>query len=68
MGTFGVQYWYYAELEQLGQAGRIRDGLSVLVATRRVMQQQRNWLSARRAGGLLAPKSNQVQLNPATPD
>ncbi len=51
MGTFGVQYWYYAQLEQLGQAGRIRDDLSVFAATRRIMQQQRDWLSARAARG-----------------
>jgi 2,4-dienoyl-CoA reductase-like NADH-dependent reductase (Old Yellow Enzyme family) len=51
MGTFGVQYWYYAQLEQLGQAGRISDDLSVFAATRRIMQQQRDWLSARAARG-----------------
>lgn len=51
MGTFGVQYWYYAQLEQLGLTGRTQDELSVFGATRRVMTQQREWLKARRQPG-----------------
>jgi hypothetical protein len=45
---FAVQYWYYAQLELLGQSGKSKPGLSVFAATRRVMAQQKNWLAARR--------------------
>ena len=48
LSTFGVQYWYYAQLELLGQSGDTQPDLSTLAASKRVMTQQRQWLSARR--------------------
>lgn len=44
---FAVQYWYYAQLESLGQNGKVKPDLSVFAATRRVMAQQKSWLAAR---------------------
>ena len=48
LSTFGVQYWYYAQLELLGQSGDTQPDLSTLAASKRVTTQQRQWLSARR--------------------
>lgn len=48
IGTFGVQYWYYAQLDILGRNGRAEESLGVLAATRRVMRHARRWLQQRR--------------------
>ena len=47
LGTFGVQYWYYAQLELLGQTGKPKPEMSTLAASKRVMAQQKKWLAAR---------------------
>lgn len=47
MATFGVQYWFYAQIDALGRLGHARPTLSVFAATRQVMSQQKQWLSAR---------------------
>ena len=46
--SFGVQYWYYAQLEMLGKNGRAAPDMSVFAATRTVLAQQRRWVAARR--------------------
>jgi len=46
--AFAVQFWFYAQLDNLGRDGHINKNLSVLAATRQVMLQQKNWLAARR--------------------
>ena len=47
LGTFGVQYWYYAQLDKLGHNGTADPTLGVFAATRQVMTQQKRWLAAR---------------------
>ena len=49
IGTFGTQYWYYAQLDTLGRTGRANEGLSVFASTRQVMAHASRWLKARRA-------------------
>jgi hypothetical protein len=46
--TFGVQYWYYAQLDSLGTNGRTAPDMTVFAATRKVLAQQRRWVAARR--------------------
>ena len=48
LGTFGIQYWYYAQLDLLGRTGHADPDLGVFAATRQVMTQQRRWLKARK--------------------
>ena len=48
LGAFGVQYWYYAQLDLLGRDGRAQESLGVFAATRRVMRHARRWLQQRR--------------------
>tara|TARA_R110000823_G_scaffold27609_3_gene80306 strand:- start:8253 stop:9563 length:1311 start_codon:yes stop_codon:yes gene_type:complete len=48
IGAFGIQYWYYAQLDLLGRTGATDADLSVFAGTRQVMQQQRRWLKARK--------------------
>ena len=48
MGTFGIQYWYYAQLDHIGHSGSAQPDMSVMAATRQVMAQQKRWLAARR--------------------
>lgn len=48
VAAFAVQFWFYAQLDNLGREGHINQNLSVLAATRQVMQQQKKWLAARR--------------------
>lgn len=45
--TFGVQYWYYAQLDLLGQFGNTQPEMSTLAASKRVMAQQKEWLAQR---------------------
>jgi hypothetical protein len=47
IASFGVQYWYYAQLDLLGITGKAEPGMSVFAATRRVLSQQRRWIGAR---------------------
>lgn len=44
---FAVQYWFYAQLDELGRTGRAQPGMSVFAATRRIMQLQKSLLAAR---------------------
>jgi 2,4-dienoyl-CoA reductase-like NADH-dependent reductase (Old Yellow Enzyme family) len=48
LATFGVQYWYYAQLDILGHTGKAAPEMSPFAATLRVMKQQKRWISARR--------------------
>ncbi len=48
LASFGVQYWYYAQLDALGRAGIADPGMTVFAATRQVFTQQKQWLAARR--------------------
>jgi 2,4-dienoyl-CoA reductase-like NADH-dependent reductase (Old Yellow Enzyme family) len=48
IASFGVQYWYYAQLDVLGNTGRAEPGMTVFAATRKVIAQQRRWIAARR--------------------
>jgi 2,4-dienoyl-CoA reductase-like NADH-dependent reductase (Old Yellow Enzyme family) len=47
LSTFGVQYWYYAQLDLLGQFGKTQPAMSTLAAIKRVMAQQKEWLAQR---------------------
>lgn len=47
MATFGVQYWFYAQLDALGRTGQAEPTLSVFTATRRLMSLQRQLLKDR---------------------
>ena len=47
LSTFGVQYWYYAQLDLLGQFGSTQPAMSTLAASKRVMAQQKEWLAQR---------------------
>ena len=49
LGTFGVQYWYYAQLERLGNTGQAEQAMTVFAATRQIMAQQKQWLAARKS-------------------
>ena len=48
IASFGVQYWYYAQLDLLGVNGKAEPTMTVFAATRKVMSQQKRWLAARR--------------------
>ena len=48
IASFGVQYWYYAQLDTLGHTGKANPKQTVFAATRQVLTQQRRWMSARR--------------------
>ena len=47
LSTFGVQYWYYAQLDLLGQFGKTQPAMSTIAASKRVMAQQKEWLAQR---------------------
>ena len=47
MGTFGIQFWFYAQLDLLGKEGEPNTSISPFAATRRIMALQNKWLSAR---------------------
>ncbi|MEP4148629.1 MAG: NADH:flavin oxidoreductase/NADH oxidase family protein [Halioglobus sp.] len=49
MATFSVQYWFYAQIDELGQTGRAQPAMSVFSATRRLMASQKKLLSQRSA-------------------
>jgi 2,4-dienoyl-CoA reductase-like NADH-dependent reductase (Old Yellow Enzyme family) len=44
---FAVQYWYYAQLDELGREGRAQPEMSVFAATRRIMALQKKLLAGR---------------------
>jgi 2,4-dienoyl-CoA reductase-like NADH-dependent reductase (Old Yellow Enzyme family) len=48
LATFGIQYWYYAQLDELGRKGRAAPDMSVFAATRLVMGLQKKLLAGRR--------------------
>ena len=49
LSTFGVQYWYYAQLELLGRSGKPQPEISTVTASKRVMTSRKiGWLSAPR--------------------
>ncbi|MEZ5573930.1 MAG: NADH:flavin oxidoreductase/NADH oxidase family protein [Halioglobus sp.] len=48
IGSFGVQYWFYAQLDSLGRTGAAQPQRSVFSATLDVMAQQRRWIAARK--------------------
>ena len=48
IGSFGVQYWFYAQLDALGRTGSAQPQRSVFAATMDVMAQQRRWIAARK--------------------
>ncbi len=47
MDGFGVQYWFYAQLDELGKRGRALPELSVPAATKRIMGLQKTLLAGR---------------------
>ena len=49
VATFGVQYWFYAQLDELGVAGKPDPDMSVFAATKRLMGLQKKLLSGRTA-------------------
>ncbi len=44
---FAVQFWFYAQLDELGKQGRAAPEMSVFAATRRIMSLQKELLAAR---------------------
>ena len=49
VATFGVQYWFYAQLDQLGVTGKPDPDMSVFAATRRLVALQKKLLAGRTA-------------------
>jgi 2,4-dienoyl-CoA reductase-like NADH-dependent reductase (Old Yellow Enzyme family) len=47
MATFSVQYWFYAQIDELGRTGRARPEMSVFSATRRLMASQKHLMAQR---------------------
>ena len=47
VASFAVQYWYYAQLDELGRTGRAAPAMSVFAATKRVMALQKVLLAGR---------------------
>lgn len=47
MAGFGVMYWFYSQLDELGKRGRAVPELSVLAATKRIMGLQKQLLADR---------------------
>ncbi len=48
LATFSVQYWFYAQIDELGRKGHANPAMSVFSASRRVMALQRELLAGRR--------------------
>jgi 2,4-dienoyl-CoA reductase-like NADH-dependent reductase (Old Yellow Enzyme family) len=44
---FAVQYWFYAQLDELGRTGRAKPDMTVVAATRRILALQKQLLAAR---------------------
>lgn len=49
LSGFGVQMWYYAQIDHVGRTGTARAAQSVFSAMRQVERQQKAWLAARGA-------------------
>ena len=49
LATFTLQYWFYAQLDELGNRGVAQPQMSVFAATRRLMSLQKKLLSERGA-------------------
>jgi hypothetical protein len=47
MAGFGVMYWFYSQLDEVGKRGRAVPELSVLAATSRIMGLQKRLLRER---------------------
>jgi 2,4-dienoyl-CoA reductase-like NADH-dependent reductase (Old Yellow Enzyme family) len=47
VATFGVQYWFYAQIDELGVAGKPDPDMSVFAATKRLMGLQKKLLAGR---------------------
>ncbi len=47
MAGFAVQYWFYAQLDELGREGRPQPEMSVMAATKRIMGLQKTLLAGR---------------------
>jgi len=47
ISAFATQFWYYAQLDSLGHTGQTDQATSVFQATKKVMADQKNWLSQR---------------------
>jgi 2,4-dienoyl-CoA reductase-like NADH-dependent reductase (Old Yellow Enzyme family) len=47
LATFGVQFWYYAQLELLGTTGKANEALTPFQATKRIQEFEKQWLSER---------------------
>ncbi len=47
IGSFGVQYWYYAQLDALGKTGKPDDKITPFQATRQLMKQQKEFVKNR---------------------
>jgi 2,4-dienoyl-CoA reductase-like NADH-dependent reductase (Old Yellow Enzyme family) len=47
MATFSVQYWFYAQIDELGRTGRAAPEMSVFSATRRLMALQKDLMAQR---------------------
>ena len=45
MATFGIQYWFYAQLDALGKEGSAQPSMSVFAATRLIMSLQKKLLA-----------------------
>jgi len=45
LATFSLQYWYYAQLEELGVSGAAAPGMSVIAASRKVLSRQKALLA-----------------------
>jgi 2,4-dienoyl-CoA reductase-like NADH-dependent reductase (Old Yellow Enzyme family) len=49
IGTFGVQFWFYAQLDFLGHTGSAQPEISAFAATRKLMSLQKKIMTARAA-------------------
>lgn len=47
MASFAMQYWFYAQIDELGRHGKPQPSMSVFAATRRVMSLQKQLLKGR---------------------
>lgn len=47
-GNFGVQFWYYAQLDTLGRTGKADTSITPFAATRMLLAHDKAWLVARK--------------------
>lgn len=48
MGSFGVQFWYYAQIDALGRTGHAVPEMKPFKAVRELMAREKKWLAARK--------------------